>query len=625
MKRILRGRKTFSGVITLIVFGLLTSTVLAVAIYSSLLTITNAGLATTNEVVGFEFSGYTLVDQNFMDSDTLNSVVRDTASTIVPAMPPSTRIAYESAKQDDGTVFTDYTTEINNNSIFDVVFFPVTPTVNDAFYFGLNSPGRILTINVGIAGVYDYALTWEYYNGTVWTALSNLDDGTNSFETAGVGTVTFDLPTDWAAILVDSVTAYWVRARVSSFTSVTTSTLGTQAWWESGTWFVYVDSIGENVQVNYTLLMGGSTDLVANHQIFPGEDGIVTADAADLELGQLTFTLTMEGVFDVDSTGGNYLTKTSAIVVDNPASGQIRVTINDGVGSNSATVSGVTSGEFIITISSDGITLTLAVSGIGSSSTTMLDITDNTNNWIWGDGDTTRYFEEVSLTFPSVLEDWNTSGSLATGATLTDTIEYLDTSIYSNIGTPAIAPLGSTIHGSNLWIVDSNDLYELDKTDATTTISNCVLANVGAQAVTSDATNLWYISSVATDVIEVNTSCVLQTQFDISAVSSGANGIAYNTDTSRLAVFSAPSALPTLSIYQTGGIQDSSGTITAMNTADDITIVAKSRLASPEAKFSFEVAPVVAPKVAKETRESLLRKLIKEVDDDLAGLGGGEA
>ncbi len=184
----------------------------------------------------------------------------------------------------------------------------------------------------------------------------------------------------------------------------------------------------------------------------------------------------MEGAFDVDSTNGNYLTKTGAIVVDNPASGQIRVTIDDGVGSNSATVSGVTSGLFTITVSSNGITLTLAISGVGSSSTTMLDITDNVNDWIWGDGNTTRYFEEISLTFPSVLEDWNTSGSLATGATLTDTIEYLDTSIYSNIGTPAIVPTGSTIHGSNLWIVDSNDLYELDETDATVTISNCVLA-----------------------------------------------------------------------------------------------------------------------------------------------------
>lgn len=574
MKRIFQSRKIFSVTIAFIVLGLITSTVLAAAIYSSLLTITNAGIATTNEVVGFEFSGFTLVDQNFMDSDTLNSVISDTATTTVPAMPPSTRLAYQSAKQDDASVFTDFTTEINNASIFDVNFFPATPAVNDAFYFGLNSPGRILTVNIGIAGDYDYTIVWEYYNGTIWTALINIADGTNSFETAGVSSVNFDLPTDWTTISVDSVTSYWVRARVDTFTSVTTAVLGTQAWWESGTWFVYVDDIGENVQVNYTLFMGGGTDLVTNHQIFPGDAGIITLDASDLELGQLTFTLILQGAFDVDSTSGNYLTKTDAITIDNPTSGQIRVTIDDGVGSNSATVSGITSGKFTITVSSDGITLTLAISGIGSSSTTMLDITDNTNNWIWGDGDTTLYYEEVSFTFPSVLEDWNSAGSLGTGATLTDTIEYLNTSIYSDIGTPAISPTGSTIHGSNLWIVDSNDLYEIDKTDATSTISNCVLANTGAVAVTSDGTNLWYISTVASDVIEVNTSCALQSQFDISSIAAGVNGIAYNTEISRLAVFSSPSNIPTLSIYQTGGSQDSTGAITAMNIAGDITPVA---------------------------------------------------
>ncbi len=571
--------KKFSILLAVIAFSFTTALVGAqvvvnTAIYQSLFSVTNSSIVTTNEVVGFPYSGFTLVDQNFMDPDTLNSVVVDTFSTSIPAMPPSTRIAYQSAKQDDGTVFTDYTTEINNNSIFDVIFFPATPAINDAFYFGLYSPGRILTVNVGIAGVYDYALTWEYYNGSSWTALVGLNDETDSFETAGVGPVTFDLPIDWAATPVDSVTSYWVRARVSSYTSVTTSALGTQAWWESGTWFVYVDSISENVQINYTLFMGGATDLVTNHQIFPGNEGIVTTDAADLELGQLAFTFAMEGVFDVDSTSGNYLTKTSAIVVDNPSSGQVRVTIDDGVGSNSATVLGVTSGEFTITVSSDGVTLTLTISGVGSSSTTMLDISDNGNSWIWGDGDTTLYFEEISFTFPSVIEDWNTSGSLATGATLTDTIEYLDTSIYSNIGIPPIVPLGSTIHGGNLWIVDSNDLYELDETDATSTISNCVLVNIGAQAITSDGTNLWYVSSIATDIIEINTSCVLQSQFDISSISVGARGIAYNTDTNRLALFSSPSGNPTLSIYQTGGAQDSSGTITAMAVAGDASIYA---------------------------------------------------
>jgi len=77
MKRI----KKLSVLLAAIAFSLTTAlvgaqVVVSTAIYQSLFSIKNTSLATTNEVVGFPFSGFTLVDQNFMDSDTLNSVVR---------------------------------------------------------------------------------------------------------------------------------------------------------------------------------------------------------------------------------------------------------------------------------------------------------------------------------------------------------------------------------------------------------------------------------------------------------------------------------------------------------------------------------------------------------------------
>ena len=42
--------------------------------------------------------------------------------------------------------------------------------------------------------------------------------------------VLFNPPTDWMTVAVNSSIKYWIRCRVSAFTSKTTSPLGNQAW-----------------------------------------------------------------------------------------------------------------------------------------------------------------------------------------------------------------------------------------------------------------------------------------------------------------------------------------------------------------------------------------------------------
>lgn len=568
--------RRFTIFLVLTVLSLFTGTIVSAqetpnvltANYRSILSVVNTGVTQIDESAAFPLSGQTLVSQNFIATDGLNSVVLEAGGVASRAMPASAQMDLESAKQDDGTVFTTYTTEISDGSIGDVIFFPVLPVANDAFYFGLNSPGRIITINIGVAGVHDMTLEYEYYNGSTWTALSNVEDKTDEFETAGVNTLNYDLPTDWEESTIDSVLSYWIRVRVDTFTSVTTAVLGTQAWWESGSWFVYVDTIGQNEQLNYSLYLGGTPNLSTQHEIFPGSEGIVTGDSATIELGTDPYTITMIGSFNTDSSGGSYLLKTGAIELDNPSSGTIRLRVQDGVSTNTISIGSIPSGVYTIGMSSDGDTQSLSISGAngsGSGSTGALSITDNANDWIWLDGDTSIYVDSIVISLPSIINNWNRSGDFSTDGTITGTAEYLDTSIISTIGNSPIIAQGSTMHGGNLWIMDTNDLYELDETDATSTISNCVVANTGAAAVTSDATNLWYISAAATDVIEINTSCVLQSQFDIAAITPNANGIAYNTDTSRLAVFSSPAGTATMSVYQTNGTQDSSVAITGMS------------------------------------------------------------
>lgn len=69
----------------------------------------------------------------------------------------------------------------------------------------------------GLAGA-GGTVTWEYWNGSSWAALSNVSDGTNSFKAAkGVQVLTFDVPADWATLTLNGAGPYYyVRARVTA-------------------------------------------------------------------------------------------------------------------------------------------------------------------------------------------------------------------------------------------------------------------------------------------------------------------------------------------------------------------------------------------------------------------------
>ena len=130
------------------------------------------------------------------------------------------------AFQDDGGVFTDYTTAMASVATDDVNLLPAVPVVNDAFYFGrLAAFPRWLIVRVSTAGAGTWTLTWEYYStaaGGSWAALTGVSDGTTGFTTAGRKRVTFTAPTNAATTTVNGVLAYYIRARVSAFTSITT-------------------------------------------------------------------------------------------------------------------------------------------------------------------------------------------------------------------------------------------------------------------------------------------------------------------------------------------------------------------------------------------------------------------
>ena len=101
--------------------------------------------------------------------------------------------------------------------------FPDTEVANDAVYFGAALPFGAIYMDME-ATVQTYsadALTWEYWDGHNWSALTIVWDATDGTAQDGKrsfgadGYIIFSAPTDWALKTVDSQSAYWIRARCS--------------------------------------------------------------------------------------------------------------------------------------------------------------------------------------------------------------------------------------------------------------------------------------------------------------------------------------------------------------------------------------------------------------------------
>ena len=136
------------------------------------------------------------------------------------------------AVADDGGVQTDETAAARDATANDMTLLPATPAVDDAYYFGLGRTWDRLWLNVGQAGVGDWGLAYEYWNGSAWSALSSVVDKTSEFTVAGTNKIQFTRPGDWALTTIQTMNLYWIRTRVSAYTSITTQPLGTQAWCE---------------------------------------------------------------------------------------------------------------------------------------------------------------------------------------------------------------------------------------------------------------------------------------------------------------------------------------------------------------------------------------------------------
>jgi hypothetical protein len=137
------------------------------------------------------------------------------------------------AVADDGGVQTDETAAANEDTANDMTLLPAVPALNDAYYFAYGATFERIRLNQETRGVGTWTVVWEYWNGSGWPGLSGVDDPTSGFRPASADTykISWTVPGDWATTTVAGLGPYyWVRARVTAYTSVTTQPKGTRAW-----------------------------------------------------------------------------------------------------------------------------------------------------------------------------------------------------------------------------------------------------------------------------------------------------------------------------------------------------------------------------------------------------------
>ena len=212
-----------------------------------------------------------------------------------------------------GGVFVDETTDANSAAANDWQFFPAGAGLNDYAAVGSTYQFSGIQINVGTAGTGTYTVTWQYWNGTAWTALAGVVDGTTNFKTAGTNTITYTIPTNWASNTLNAVLAYYIRA-IRDAGTVTLDPLGTQGFVRQARLAAFTH--GNTADRTYTLqnssdTIGGraTTDTFTNKQFGAAPD-TPTANIAysdSLVRGWVIFNIagTIDADFNVSSITDN--------------------------------------------------------------------------------------------------------------------------------------------------------------------------------------------------------------------------------------------------------------------------------------------------------------------------------
>lgn len=179
--------------------------------------------------------------------------------------------------------------------------FTLLDSTTDFLYIGKLTQYQEVDIQLAVLGVYAGSVTWEYFDGTSFTAL--VTAGANDLESSGV--MTFTPPSDWAQTAVDGVTAFWIRASASTVTSpATANSIGRQTLTENVDFRVDPGSDG-----SITPQQDGRVSRISTGALVDGEE-------VKVSFTYVTFASQTFGIAQVATIEG------SARFVNNPSSGR---------------------------------------------------------------------------------------------------------------------------------------------------------------------------------------------------------------------------------------------------------------------------------------------------------------
>jgi hypothetical protein len=127
-------------------------------------------------------------------------------------------------------VQTDETASARNPAASDMNLCPMTPAVNDKYYFGFDKQFRRIWLNTGLPGAGNWANVFEYWNGATWVQVSGEEDHTSDFTKSGTNRIDWVMPGDWARTTILGMNLYWLRCQTITFVNQTVKPLGTQVW-----------------------------------------------------------------------------------------------------------------------------------------------------------------------------------------------------------------------------------------------------------------------------------------------------------------------------------------------------------------------------------------------------------
>jgi hypothetical protein len=85
----------------------------------------------------------------------------------------------------------------------------------DACFLGLTSKFGRAKLSLSTLGTSVVGFTVEYWNGSAWTAVTGLTDGTSGLTASG--TISWTIASGWATAALNGVTCYWIRLRYTSY------------------------------------------------------------------------------------------------------------------------------------------------------------------------------------------------------------------------------------------------------------------------------------------------------------------------------------------------------------------------------------------------------------------------